>query len=355
MLSKARYTKQPFLIIINFFFVSMILCIALVYLRLPTQTYIFRVRESAFILDLMAIIFFIILFSSVYPLIEQQETVTKWYAFLIGLALGLGTWIVGLTFIPIGWLFFLLIWAIHRAVFRQLFVSAGFLSGFILLLAFFFSLPVTDLPLFWFFIMFIVGSILGVVLLTKIYSGFLDDGVSFLLLAGCTYSAHYFIVYLDFAFGIMALLGFMLFLIFFILDVDSKAKAILSFVFMFSCILIISLYHDYTSTLAFTIILILMFGQLIIAKQYLSATRAIFLKWISLTANINGHVNLSEHESMPDFKSRNISKRSYFFTYINYLILEPLKRLGYSIDVVEEQKDKWTSYIREIRISSSKR
>ena len=88
-----------------------------------------------------------------------------------------------------------------------------------------------------------------------------------------------------------------------------------------------------------------------IAMLYKNSVRAVLIKWVQLSMKMKGEkIDLSEHESIPDFKRKWIKRESFFFTYLKYLILKPLEEKGLNVEIIEKDVNN-TKYVKGIFVS----
>ena len=84
---------------------------------------------------------------------------------------------------------------------------------------------------------------------------------------------------------------------------------------------------------------------------YKNSVRAVLIKWVQLSMKMKGEkIDLSEHESIPDFKRKWIKRESFFFTYLKYLILKPLEEKGLNVEIIEKDVNN-TKYVKGIFVS----
>ena len=218
--------------------------------------------------------------------------------------------------------FIIILYFIHR----QPWILLGTILGFSVFI------PIVHMfgVIFWLFYAFIVGITFG------LFSNF---GQRFLFLL-------FLLVFIVFSFLSSELLIFM-FLFGFTLSLmtllePKKNVKLLVIIALTIVTLTVAMANQEFSYIILTIAAF-GFGEFLIFWLYRDTVRSIFEHWLQLAIQSEGdRIDLSEHESIPDFKKIEIAKDSFFFVYLKYLLLKYLERKGFHIEIVEEKSEQDT-------------
>ncbi|MGQ4914586.1 MAG: hypothetical protein ACP6IU_07515 [Candidatus Asgardarchaeia archaeon] len=351
-LSKAEYLRQPYLAVANFFFILtlMFFVLAIYWPQISFDvvinpvlhfSYIKTSHESNLVVDVILVCGFTSLFSIIYPLIKKQNSLVDFSRFVIGFMFGLAFSLLMLPTYGLGGLLFLIMLFFFVFLSENSLISvAGAIFGYFFLVVFVYSTSIFELIILWLAIMLMIGILLGIFLVMKF-----DKGLLFVLIFMCFPVLYYFGAGYDITMTLVFLAGLVLFLNF-IYELTFKFKAALVALFVIAFYLADGLAHSFVFGVAF--IVGLSIGLFLIAELYKNAIRSVLSKWILLSMRSkNDKIDLSGHESVSSFKNRKIKRKSYLFTWLDHLILRPLLKHGFMIELVEEEEN-GERYLRNI-------
>lgn len=382
-LSSAKYLVQPYITLANLSFglALTFLILAILLPQIPFEiaigqnsVFVYRTEDSL-IMDMFYTIIAVELVLSIYPIIEGRSLLSFWLEFWIGFLAGTGflmlfaspkfifrpffialiimiksdlgthqllgmaggSMLIMLYYIIMGLIFIIIL--IGYAV-RQSFVMSGALFGVTFFLGLVFNISNLDILAFWLFYAFCIGVLVGI--LYVLGSNFLIWAFPLFVVILVIFQK----VVLCFTF----LLGLALLLIF-VLEPKPKIKLALAFVFSASFFIINGLFYNLAFELSFIVCLVL--GLFFIAELSKNATRSIFYKWIflSIRSKPEGKVDLSEHKSIPNFKKGLIDTNSFLMGYLKYLLLKPLEKNNFSLEVIEKEDKLGVKYVKGILIN----
>ncbi|RLI66636.1 MAG: hypothetical protein DRO67_00780 [Candidatus Asgardarchaeum californiense] len=358
-LSKFKYIIQPYLSIANIFFVLSFvsLILTLLDLQIPftiasksiyfDNRYIYNYQSWTDVLyDTLPIVFISISFSALY-ILKSQEFISYLFEFFAGLLIGYAftvAYLLSLIGLGIGSLIFLIIVLfVFFAFGMPLASSIGLIIGFVISPLFVTAtVPLVFKYITWLAFIIVLGVLSGCVFLFASESNlFFSFTILFALLIPF-YLVRGFVEVLIFLFGISL-----------VLVISRKFKDIVNVTILVVVIFILYLiaWPEYAVLISITFIIGLAFDMVFIAMLYKNSVRAVLIKWVQLSMKMKGEkIDLSEHESIPDFKRKWIKRESFFFTYLKYLILKPLEEKGLNVEIIEKDVNN-TKYVKGIFVS----
>jgi len=379
-LKEAKYIQQSYLVVAN-----ILLALATMFITMT-----FSGIDIFIVIDMSLSIFTILFVSCIYFLIKKQNTSSNWLEFWIGFIVGcvLSTILlpseyaydlfltiinlnelhnylatisvvdknililslliimdllfigIGCLFLVLGLIFLIIIIGYYK---RQHIFVPGAILGYLIFPTLEFTLYEHNFIFTWLFFAFSVGVLFGVFYISR-----QNLTIWMLILIPIILRLFYPSIILFFA----LMLGAFLFLIY-TFEPRIEIKLIGMTIFAVATLVIAVTNHELGYTML--IVAALGTGEFFIAWLYRDAVRSIFKRWISLSlqSNASDKVNLSEHESIPDFKKTRVTKNSFFFAYLNHLLLKYLEREGFYVEITEEEHEQ-TVYVKGIYVSLQK-
>ncbi|RLI64347.1 MAG: hypothetical protein DRO67_04245 [Candidatus Asgardarchaeum californiense] len=362
------HLSRRFIAITDLLFIVIMASLILV-LYLPATPYEFNLKspiggfihqitltETTLIVDIISATIIIILLSNVYLMLSYEDIFT-WFEFCIGFILGLGLSIfwppLSPFFFILGFILAILLFFFSSSVNFSLASGVGFILGYSYFIIAIYTAHTVNLPITSLTIMFFLGVLLGVIIVSGISFEFDFSILAIYIFSGFLPILMH-VAYGDFVFGSLFLLGMILVLL---LAYEPKIKiAIIVLAASLSLLYFTDgLVHEFLGAVLFIFLIAL--GQFVFATLYKKSVRSEFMHWL-LSSMKSGteRIDLSTHAIIPSFGRQGIAKKSYSFACINYLIISYLKRLGFRVELVEEMNNaELTTYVKGIYVIPPKK
>ncbi|MGQ4914125.1 MAG: hypothetical protein ACP6IU_05175 [Candidatus Asgardarchaeia archaeon] len=352
-LNKTKYMRQPILAASNIIFIICLTVLVFAILS-PQMPYRVLIRDSSIevlyiteynlIYDILPVVTIITLYSGIYPIIKYPKKLVDWLMFGIGGMLGIGSAMASVMLYYFGIIFFifLLVFLVFLSGYTK--SVSGFIFGFLILFIFIWSTHEVKLFLLL-SVMLIIGVALGSIIALKF-----DPGLLFIFIFGCIPTLYSFILSYGLIFALTFLFGLLISIVYIFvqrIEIKIAAAVMLAIIYYFMN----SLVCDFS--IGFVFIASVGLGLMFIAELHKNSIKAILTKWILLSIKAEGNkIDLIKHKWFSDFKKNKIKKESYFFTWLERLILKPVECTGFSIEVIEEKDKSGQKFIKKILIST---